>query len=334
MGLAVAQVFGVAPNGSEKFSRAIMMCAMGFFLSWLNQLIFSFTLFTREDDRCQFVNPLTHKKERQTLHFYFLLWIFCFEKNKALNSSIFPLSRSTYMRTATQSPYYIDDAFIDLIIKPTHFTITQDRCSSDSSHYFSIFDYMFFFSSLRVAFFFFPSFVAPENIHTLASARERSYFLFIYELEIVTNSWTFTIHGFSSYFFTLLLYLHRIVVVVCFFFDKFLFFLLTTWSEQHTKHSVFSSSLFFTSLSELFWVCTFKSINVWCYFTEARRRRMCRYAKVRRSPELFSRLARVYTISRGGQFIFSRECRAACAKTTCTASVFQTVTELIVWRFE
>lgn len=145
------------------------------------------------------------------------------------------------MRTATQSPYYIDDAFIDLIIKPTHLTITQDRCSSDSSHYFSILHlrlYVFLLFSARCLLFFLLSWHPKIFTHWLRP--ERSYFLFIYELEIVTNSWTFTIHGFSSYFFTLLLYLHR--VVVCFFFDKFLFFFID--HLKRTTHETFSFFLF------------------------------------------------------------------------------------------
>lgn len=136
---------------------------------------------------CQPTNTQKKSGELFTFTFYYE---FFFPSKKAFNSSIFPLSRSTYMRTATQSPYYIDDAFIDLIIKPTHFTITQDRCSSNSSHYFS--SSIMFCLSFSCASSYSQQTAENNTKFTLPMIflrlAKKTYFLFSYELEIVTNS--------------------------------------------------------------------------------------------------------------------------------------------------
>lgn len=308
-----------------KSSVGPLWCVQWAFFSWLNQLIFSFTLFTREDDRCQFVNPLTHKK--RAANSSLLLFILNF----------FPPKKSFKLfYFSTEQKHIYEDGYTKSILYWWCFYWFDNKTNTSHNHTRSMLIRLIsLFFHLRLYVFLLFSRGTRKYSHTGFGPREAISFSYMnLKLLRIHEHSPFTVFPLTSSLF----YCISIASSSAFFSISFFFFLLTTWSEQHTKHSVFFSSLLFTSLSELFWACTFKSINVWCYFTEARRRRMCRYAKVRRSPELFffffCRLARVYTILRGGQFIFSRECRAACAKTTCTASVFQTVTELIVWRFE
>lgn len=200
----------------------------------------------------QFVNTdelgwWTHKNSSLLL-FLFLLLSF-------LSNSIFTEQQHMW---PIQSPYYIDDAFIWLIIKPTHFTITQDRCSSDSSHYFSssiMFSpsFSFFFQLFRLL----HSSLSSRSLggwqtHQIHTRRSDVFPFHIwtwncYEFMNIHHSEMIFFFCFAPFTSSLLLYLHRRHLIFSISFSIFFIDHLkrTTRNIHFSKLWLFSSWLLY-----------------------------------------------------------------------------------------